>query len=131
MEARAVAKWIRISPLKARLLTKEIQGKPVDEALKLTRFARVKAATPVRKCLESAIANAEHNYGMDVDALWVKEARVDKGPFLKRLRPGSRGKVSIRKRRMSHITVVVSDDPRPLTTREQKESGASSQQKEG
>lgn len=111
MEARAIAKWIRISPLKARLLTKEIQGKPVDEALKLTRFARVKAAIPVRKCLESAIANAEHNYGMDVDALWVKEARVDKGPFLKRLRPGSRGKVSIRKRRMSHITIVVCDDP--------------------
>jgi large subunit ribosomal protein L22 len=111
MEARAVAKWIRISPLKARLLTKEIQGKPVDEALQLTRFAGVKAAIPVRKCLESAIANAEHNYGMDVDALWVKEARVDKGPFLKRLRAGSRGKMSIRKRRMSHITVVVCDDP--------------------
>ncbi len=107
MQARAVAKWIRISPVKARLLCKQIQGKPVDEALRLTRFARVKAAVPVRKCLESAVANAEHNYDMDVDALWVKEARVDKGPFLKRVRPGSRGKVSIRKRRTSHITIVV------------------------
>ncbi len=111
MQARAVAKWIRISPVKARLLTKQIQGKPVDEALRLTRFARVRAAVPVRKCLESAVANAEHNYDMDVDALWVKEARVDKGPFLKRLRPGSRGKVSIRKRRTSHITIVVCDEP--------------------
>lgn len=123
MEARAVARWIRISPIKARLLTKEIQGKPVDEALRLTRFARVKAAIPVRKCLESAIANAEHNYGMDVDALWVKEARVDKGPFLKRLRPGSRGKVSIRKRRMSHITVVVCDDPVPAKAQEDRKEG--------
>lgn len=123
MEAQAVARWIRISPIKARLLTKEIQGKPVDEALRLTRFARVKAAIPVRKCLESAIANAEHNYGMDVDALWVKEARVDKGPFLKRLRPGSRGKVSIRKRRMSHITVVVCDDPVPAKAQEDRKEG--------
>ncbi len=113
MQARAVAKWIRISPVKARLLVSQLAGKPVEEALRLTRFAKVKAAPIVRKCLESAIANAEHNYNMDVDALWVKEARVDKGPFWKRLRPGSRGKVSIRKRRTSHITIVVSDDPRP------------------
>ncbi len=113
MQARALAKWIRISPVKARLLASQIQGKPVEEALRLTRFAKVKAAPIVRKCLESAIANAEHNYNMDVDALWVKEIRVDKGPFWKRLRPGSRGKVSIRKRRMSHIMIVVSDDPRP------------------
>lgn len=121
MQARAVARWIRISPMKARLLTQEIQGKPVDEALRLTRFAKVKAAIPVRKCLESAVANAEHNYDMDVDALWVKEARVDKGPFLKRMRPGSRGKVSIRKRRMSHITIVVCDDPRKPQARAEKE----------
>ena len=120
MQARAVARWVRISPIKARLLTKEIQGKPVDEALRLTRFAKVKAAIPVRKCLESAVANAEHNYNMDVDALWVKEARVDKGPFLKRLRPGSRGKISIRKRRMSHITIVVCDDPRPQARAKQE-----------
>lgn len=113
MQAKASAKWVRLSPIKARLLTSQIQGKPVDEALRLTRFAKVKAAPIVRKCLESAVANAEHNYDMDVDALWVKEVRVDKGPFWKRLRPGSRGKVSIRKRRTSHITIVVSDDPKP------------------
>lgn len=113
MQARAVTKWVRISPLKARLLTHEIQGKRVDEALQLARFAPVKAAVPVRKCLESAIANAEHNYEMNIDALWVKEARVDKGPVMKRLRAGSRGKMSIRKRRTSHITIVVCDDPLP------------------
>jgi large subunit ribosomal protein L22 len=117
MEAKAIAKWIRISPVKARLLVSQLAGKPVEEALRLTRFAKVKAAPIVRKCLESAIANAEHNYNMDVDALWVKEARVDKGPFWKRLRPGSRGKVSIRKRRTSHITIVVSDEPRPTQAR--------------
>lgn len=113
MKARAVTKWVRISPLKARLLTNEIQGKRVDEALQLARFAPVKAAVPVRKCLESAIANAEHNYEMNIDALWVQEARVDKGPVMKRLRAGSRGKMSIRKRRTSHITIVVCDDPLP------------------
>lgn len=121
MEARAVAKWIRISPIKARLLTNELRGKPVDEALQLARFAKVKAAIPVRKCLESAIANAEHNNEMDVDALWVKEARVDKGPFMKRLRAGSRGKMSIRQRRMSHITIVVCDDPLPAKSTQESE----------
>ncbi len=124
MEAKAVAKWIRISPMKARLLTSELQGKPVDKALQLTRFAPVKAAAPVRKCLESAIANAKHNYELNIDALWVKEARVDQGPVMKRLRAGSRGKMSIRKRRTSHITIVVCDDPlpkdgRPRRNREQ------------
>ncbi|MCI2429453.1 50S ribosomal protein L22 [Candidatus Acetothermia bacterium] len=111
MDAKAVAKWVRISPLKARLLSKELRGLRVDEALKLARFGRVKAVEPVRKCLESAIANAEHNYNMDVDALWVKEARVDRGPFYTRVRPGSRGKVGYRRVRTAHITIVVSDSP--------------------
>ncbi len=113
MEAKAIAKWVRISPLKARLLAKELRGLRVDEALKLSRFGRVKAAAPIRKCLESAIANAEHNYNMDVNALWIKEARIDRGPFYDRLRPGSRGKVGYRRVRTSHITITVSDGPMP------------------
>lgn len=120
MEAKAVAKWVRISPLKARLLTKQLRGLKVDEALKLTRFGRVKASEPVLKCLESAIANAEHNYNMDVDALWVKEARVDRGPFYTRIRPGSRGKVGYRRVRTAHITIIVSDGPMPPKKRQQR-----------
>lgn len=120
MEAKAIAKWVRISPLKARLLTKEIRGRRVDEALKLARFGRVKAAESIRKCLESAIANAEHNYNMDVNALWIKEARIDRGPFYDRARPGSRGKVGNRRVRTAHITITVSDSPIPTKKKSAK-----------
>ncbi len=109
MEAKAIAKWIRVSPDKARLLIDQIRGKPVGEALRIARFAKAKAAKPIRKTLESAIANAEHNYDMNVDELIVKEARVDRGPFLKRVNFRARGRADIIKRRTSHITVIVSD----------------------
>jgi len=109
MEAKAIAKWIRVSPDKARLLIDQIRGKPVDEALRIARFAKAKAAKPIRKTLESAIANAEHNYDMNVDELVVKEARIDRGPFLKRVSYRARGRADIIKRRTSHITIIVSD----------------------
>jgi large subunit ribosomal protein L22 len=110
MEAKAISLWVRISYDKTRLLTREIQGKKVDEALKITRFAKTKSARPVLKCLESAIANAEENYDMDVESLYVKEARVDKGPFLKRVSPNSRGRADLQKKRTSHIMIVVTDE---------------------
>lgn len=121
MEAKAISRWVRVSYDKTRLLTREIQGKKVDEALKFTRFAKTKSAKPVRKCLESAIANAEENYDMDVETLYVKEARVDKGPFLKRVVPNSRGRADLQKKRTSHIMIVVSDEipgKKKLTTTE-------------
>ena len=111
MEAKAIAKWVRVSPDRARLVAREIAGKPVDEALLTVQFAKSKGARALRKVLESAIANAEHNYEMDVDRLYVKEARVDKGPFLKRMKPRSRGRADIIKRPTSHITVVVAERP--------------------
>ncbi len=110
MEAKALSRWVRVSYDKTRLLTREIQGKKVDEALTLTRFAKTKSAEPVRKCLESAIANAEENYDLDVESLYVKAARVDKGPFLKRVSPNSRGRADLQKKRTSHILIVVSDE---------------------
>lgn len=110
MEARATAKMIRISPYKARLVIDQIRRKDVNEALRIVRFSRKKAALPVRKVLESAIANAGENYDMDVDSLMVKQAYVDEGPTLKRLKPRARGMADIMKRRTSHITVVVSDE---------------------
>ncbi len=109
MEAKAIAKWVRVSPDRARLVARAIQGKSVDEALVITQLAHSKGARVIRKALESAVANAEHNYDLDVDKLYVKEARVDKGPFLKRMKPRSRGRADIIKRPTSHITIVVAE----------------------
>jgi large subunit ribosomal protein L22 len=109
MEAKAVTKWIRVSPDRARLVADEIRGKRVDEALRFVRLAKSKAAVPIRKTLESAIANAEQNHDMDVDRLRVAAARVDAGPVLKRMKPRSRGHADIIRRPTSHITIVVAE----------------------
>lgn len=109
MEAKALSKYIRISPYKAREVVDQIRGKDVDQALRVTRFSKKKAAREIRKTLESAIANAEENFGMDVDRLRVSKAYVDEGPKLKRLKPRAMGRADIINRRTSHITVAVSD----------------------
>ncbi len=111
MEARAVAKYIRISPYKARLVVDLIRGKPVSEALSILTFTPKKAAKLVKKVLESAIANAEHNYQMDPDRLYVKRAFVDEGPRLKRIWPRAFGRASRILKRTSHITIVVEEKP--------------------
>jgi len=109
METRAVMKMVRISPKKARAVIEQIRGKDVNEALRILRFSPRKAARYILKTLESAIANAENNHDMDVDALFVKAAYVDEGPALKRVDPRSRGMAGLLKHRTSHITIVVSD----------------------
>ena len=109
MQARAIAKWVRVSPDRARLVAREIQGKSVDEALKLVQFAKSKGARAIAKVLESAVANAEHNHEMDVDRLIVREARIDGGPVLKRMKPRSRGRADVIRRPTSHILVVVAE----------------------
>lgn len=109
MEARAIAKFVRVSPDRARLVIDEIRGKPVDEALRITRLAKSKAAQPIRKALESAIANAENNLDLDVDQLVVSQAFIDKGPVLKRMKPRSRGHADVIRRPTSHITVIVAE----------------------
>ncbi len=111
MEARAVARYVRISPYKARLVVDLIRGKPVDEALNILRFTPKKAARLVQKVLESAIANAEHNYQLDPDRLYVKRAYVDEGPRLKRIWPRAFGRASRILKRTSHITIVVEEKP--------------------
>ncbi|OAG27237.1 50S ribosomal protein L22 [Thermodesulfatator autotrophicus] len=111
MEARAQAKYVRISPYKARLVVDLIRGKSVDEALKILQFTPKKGARLVRKVLESAVANAEHNYQMDPDKLYVKRAYVDEGPRLKRFWPRAFGRASRILKRTSHITVVVEEKP--------------------
>ena len=107
MEARAVARYVLISPRKARQVTKLIQGKPLEEALMVLRFAPQKAARLVEKVVKSAAANAEANHDLNTDELFVSSAYVDEGPSLKRIRPRARGRADRYVKRMGHITVVL------------------------
>jgi len=109
MEARAVARYIRVSPRKARQLIDAIRGQDVDDALRIVQLSTKKAARPIRKALESAIANAENNYDVDVDELYVKTATVDMGRALRRLQPRAYGRADIIRRPTSHVTIVVGD----------------------
>lgn len=109
MEARATVRQVRISPFKSRQVLALIRGRRADEALMTLRNTPKKAARIIEKVLRSAVANAEHNYGMDVDRLVVVEAFADQGPSMKRWRPVSMGRVHAYKHRTSHITVVVAE----------------------
>jgi len=109
MEARAQARFVRVTPLKARRVVDVIRGMKADEAAALLRFAPQAAAEPVRKVLESAVANAENNDGLAPDSLYVAEAYVDEGPTMKRFRPRAQGRAYRVAKRTSHITVVVEE----------------------
>lgn len=106
-KAKAISKYVRISPRKARLAAGLIRGKSVGDALTQLQFSNLKSGRLLKKTLDSAIANAEHNMDLDRDDLSVVEVRVDEGPTMKRARPKCRGgRVPIMKR-TSHLTVVV------------------------
>ena len=107
MEARAIARYVRIAPRKVRLVVDQIRGKNIAEARTILAFSERSAAETVAKVLNSAVANAEHNYGMRADSLVVKATYVDEGPTLKRIRPRAKGSASRINKRTSHITVVV------------------------
>jgi len=109
MESRAIAKYVRISPLKVNYICREIRRKQVDEALAILRFIPKKGARELEKVLKSAIANAENNFNMDRDNLYVKEAYANDGPRLKRWRPKARGMAYPILKRTSHIGVVVEE----------------------
>ncbi|MGC2409150.1 MAG: 50S ribosomal protein L22 [Methyloceanibacter sp.] len=106
-EARAVARLIRVSPQKLNLLAQLIRGKKVDKALADLAFSRKRVARDVKKTLESAIANAENNHDLDVDALFVAEAYVGKNLVMKRLKPRARGRAGRIEKPFAQITVVV------------------------
>ncbi|MGC1954994.1 MAG: 50S ribosomal protein L22 [Gammaproteobacteria bacterium] len=110
METRARLRYARLSPQKARLVADQVRGLPVEKAVSLLRFSNKKAAGIIRKVLESAIANAEHNEGADIDELRVAAVQVDQGPMYKRLRPRARGRANRIMKRTSHITIRVSDN---------------------
>ncbi len=107
METRAVAKYVRVSPRKARVVVDLIRGKAVSEASAILRLTDRGAAEVVEKVLKSAVANAEHNLRVSADDLFVAETFVDEGPTLKRIRPRAMGRAFRVSKRTSHITVVV------------------------
>ncbi|QTF94546.1 MAG: 50S ribosomal protein L22 [Halomonas sp. BM-2019] len=102
-------KFARLSPQKGRLVADQIRGQSVAKALETLEYSQKKAATLIKKVLESAIANAEHNEGADIDELKVSAIMVDEGPTMKRIKPRAKGRADRILKRTSHITVVVSD----------------------
>lgn len=109
MQAKAVAKTIRIAPRKVRLVLDLIRGKEVGEAISILNLTNKRASPIVEKLIKSAVANAEHNYDMDTDNLIISETYADEGPTLKRFRPRAQGRATKINKRTSHITVVVSE----------------------
>src|SRR6266513_3440277 len=121
MEVRSIHRYARISPFKAREVTREIQGLPVSAALDILAFTPKKAAFLINKTLKSAIANAENNANLKADALVVKEAIVGEGPTFKRMMARARGTASRILKRTSHIRIVLSDEI-PIETRETRKA---------
>jgi large subunit ribosomal protein L22 len=112
MEARAQARFVRVTPMKARRVVDLIRGLPAAQAQAVLQFAPQGASEPVGKVLDSAIANAVNNHQhTDVSTLYVSAAYVDEGPTMKRFRPRAQGRAYRIKKRTSHITVVVAERP--------------------
>ena len=109
MQATAILKFIRLSPQKGRLIADQIRGLPVERALEILQFSTRKAAGPVKKVLESAIANAEHNEGADVDELRVSTVYVEKGEMLRRMRARAKGRGNRIVKPTCHIFLTVAD----------------------
>lgn len=116
MEVRAVGKYIRLSPRKARLVTDLIRGRLAEEAIAILANLEKAASVPVGKVVRSAVANAENNFNMTMERLYVKDARADEGPRMKRVWMRGRGRRDIKVHRTCHITVVV-DEREPMPTR--------------
>jgi large subunit ribosomal protein L22 len=109
MDAKAVIRYTRMSPRKARIVANMIRGKDIDEAMAILRLQQRKAAKVMRKLLVSAIANAHTNHQLEVDNLVVKTVLVDGGPILKRWMPRAMGRANRMNRRTAHVTIVVGE----------------------
>jgi large subunit ribosomal protein L22 len=109
MQVNAILRYARVSPQKARLVADQVRGLPVEKALTLLKFSEKKPADVILKVLESAIANAEHNEGADIDTLKVKAIMVDEGPVFKRIQARAKGRANRILKRTSHILVTVAD----------------------
>jgi len=109
MESKAVARYVRVSPRKARLVMDQIRGKKVEEALNLLSFASQRAAKILIKLINSAVANAQQRSDIDVDRLYIEKIFADEGPILKRFRPRAMGRATRILKRTSHLTVVLDE----------------------
>ncbi len=109
MEAKAVARYVRVSPFKLQRVAEAIRGRPVREAQAMLAYMPSRTAQVVAKTLKSAVANAENNLELDRDALFVSRAYVDKGPSVKRMQPRARGRADVITKRSSHVTVIVAE----------------------
>ena len=121
--ARAVARHVRVTPMKARRVVDIVRGKSVEEALAILKFAPQAAAEPVAKVIASAAANAQNNYNLDPSTLVVATAYVDEGATLKRFQPRAQGRAFRIRKRTSHITIVVEANA-PQTVAPKKKAGA-------
>jgi large subunit ribosomal protein L22 len=129
MQATAILKFIRVSPQKGRLVADQIRGLSVERALELLQFSPKKAAKPVKKALESAIANAEHNAGADVDELKVQTIHIDAGSTLKRFQARAKGRGARILKRTCHITVTVGDAQQKKAERNKSQKNKSEGEK--
>ncbi|MCY6957365.1 MULTISPECIES: 50S ribosomal protein L22 [Clostridium] len=109
MEARAIAKYVRVSTTKAGVVLDLVRGKNVNEAFAILNYTPRKAAEEINKVLKSAVANAENNFNLDVNKLYVSEAYANQGPTLKRFKPRAQGRAYSIMKRTAHITLVVKE----------------------
>jgi large subunit ribosomal protein L22 len=130
MQVQATYRYARISPFKAREVTREIQGLPVAAALDIVAFSPKKAATLIQKTLKSAVANAENNAKLRAEALVVKEAVVGEGPTFKRFTPKARGSAGPIRKRTSHIKIILTDEI-VIETREKRRATAGKKKASG
>ena len=128
MEARAQARFVRVTPMKARRVVDLIRGLPAADAQAVLRFAPQDASEPVGKVLDSAIANATNNHNLNPDSLVVSEAYVDEGPTMRRFRPRAQGRAYRIRKRTSHITVVLEsvESPAPASRTSRRKAAAGS-----
>ena len=129
MQATAILKFIRVSPQKGRLVADQIRGLSVERALELLQFSPKKAAKPVKKALESAIANAEHNAGADIDELKVETIQINAGSTLKRFQARAKGRGARILKRTCHISVTVGDAKRTKAQRNKSQQNKSEGEK--
>ncbi|MGP4015313.1 50S ribosomal protein L22 [Saccharopolyspora sp. 5N708] len=122
--AVARARFVRVSPMKARRVVELIKGRSASDALAVLQFAPQTASGPVSKVLASAIANAENNLSLDPETLWVHHAYVDEGPTLKRFRPRAQGRAYRIRKRTSHITVEVESRPKAASKSRKSQKGS-------
>lgn len=124
MQSKAVARTVRIAPRKVRLILDLVRGKEVGEAISILKLTNKRSSPVVEKLVKSAVANAEHNYDMDIDNLYISEIFADEGPTMKRFRPRAQGRATKINKRTSHITVVVKEyaNEAEVETEETKET---------